>query len=322
MKTMSGIAAAALTAALIAPAAAQTYPDRPIRVILPVPAGGTPDVVARLVTPGMAEDLGHQLVVDNRAGAGGLIAAELAAHAVPDGYTLFLTSPGSLTILPHVTKNVPYDADRDFAPIGLISTGPFLLLTHPSVPAKSVRELIALAKAEPGKLNYSSSGNGTANHFAMERFKYAAGINLTHIPYKGAPQAVVDIIAGRINVTFNSIPPVLQHIKSGRLNALGIAGMRRAPQLPEVPTLNEAGVSKFEAGSWLGLLAPARTPKPIIARLNRAMVKALSNADTRSKIEGQGSEAVGNSPEAFGAMLRQESQENARIVKLAGVKVD
>jgi tripartite-type tricarboxylate transporter receptor subunit TctC len=199
-------AAASLAAALPSIAGAQNYPDKPIRVIVPVPAGGTPDVVARMVAPGLSNLLGQQLVIDNRGGAGGLIGGEMAAKAVPDGYTLFFSSPGSLTILPHLQKHVNYDTLRDFAPISLVSIGPFLLITHPSVPAKTVKELLALAKAEPGKLNYASAGNGAANHLAMELFKSMANVNITHVPYKGAPQAVTDLIGGSVNLMFNSIP--------------------------------------------------------------------------------------------------------------------
>jgi tripartite-type tricarboxylate transporter receptor subunit TctC len=301
---------------------AQTYPSKPIRVILPVPAGGTPDVLARNVTPGIAEMLGQSLVIDNRGGAGGRIAAELVARAAPDGYTIFLTSPGALTIVPHVSKNVPYDTHKDFAPIGLISKGAFLLLVHPSVPVKSVKELIALARSEPGKLNYSSAGNGTANHLAMEHFKSVAGVNFTHVPYKGAPQAVTDLLAGRVSVTMNSIPPILAHIKAGRLLPLAVAGAKRSPLLPGVPTANEAGVPNFEAGSWLGLAAPGKTPKRIIARLSEVMVKAVNAPATRSRIEALGAEPVASSPAEFAALIRREWELNAKIIKAAGVKVD
>ena len=303
-------------------AAAQAYPDKPIRVIVPVPAGGTPDVVARMVAPGLSTLLGQQLVIDNRGGAGGLIGAELAAKAIPDGYTLFFSSPGSLTILPHLQKQVAYDALKDFAPISLVSIGPFLLITHPSVPARTVKELIALARAEPGKLNYASAGNGAANHLAMELFKSMAGVNVTHVPYKGAPQAVTDLIGGSVNLMFNSIPPVLQHIKTGRLRLLGVASAKRSPQLPDVPTISEAGVPGYEAITWFGLLAPAKTPKAIIGRLNDVMVKVVHAPDLKSQLEIQGYDPVGSSPEAFAAFIRAESEKYAKVVKFSGAKVD
>jgi len=313
----------ALAAALLAPlAAAQNYPHKPIRVIVSVPAGGTPDVTARLVTPGLSSLLGQQLVVDNRGGAGGLIGAELAANATPDGYTLFISSPGALTILPHLRKSVPYDTLRDFAPIGLISIGPFLLITHPSVPARTVKELIALAKAQPGKLNYASAGNGTANHLAMELFKSMAGINITHVPYKGAPQAVTDVLAGHMNMMFNSIAPIVAHIKSERVRVLGIAGAKRSSQLPDVPTISEAGVPGFEAVNWFGMFAPAKTPKKIITRLNEALVKVVNTPEIRSQFEALGADPVGSSPEAFAAFVRRDLEKYAKVVKLSGAKVD
>jgi tripartite-type tricarboxylate transporter receptor subunit TctC len=313
------VAAAALLPAL---GVAQSYPDRPIRVIVPVPAGGTPDVVARMVQPGLSSLLGQQLVIDNRGGAGGLIGADLAAKAVPDGYTLFFSSPGSLTILPHLQKQVAYDTLRDFAPISLVSIGPFLLITHPSLPVKTVKELLALAKSEPGKLNYASAGNGAANHLAMELFKSMAGVNITHVPYKGAPQAVTDLIGGSVNLMFNSIPPVLQHIKSGRLKLLGVSSAKRSPQLPDVPTVSEAGVPGYESITWFGLLAPAKTPKPIVARLNEALVKVVRAPEMKSQLELQGYDPVGSSAAEFSAFIRSESEKYAKVVKVSGAKVD
>ena len=314
----------AMAAVMLLPqlAAAQAYPDKPIRVIVPVPAGGTPDVVARMVQPGLSSLLGQQLVIDNRGGAGGLIATEIAARAVPDGYTLFFSSPGPLTILPHLQKKIAYDPMRDFAPVSLICIGPFLLIAHPAVPVKAVKELIALAKAEPGKLNYASAGNGTPNHLAMELFKSVAGVNMTHVPYKGAPQAVTDLIGGSVNLMFNSIPPALPHIKSGRLKLLAVAGGRRSPQLPDVATISEAGVPGFEAITWFGLLAPARTPKQIVARLNELLLKVVRAPDIKSRFEVLGYEVVGSSPQEFASFIRVESEKYAKAVKLSGAKVD
>jgi tripartite-type tricarboxylate transporter receptor subunit TctC len=302
--------------------AAQAYPARPVRVILGVPAGGTPDVLARTVTPAMSDLLGQQLVVDNRGGAGGRIGAEIAAKAAPDGYTLFMTSPGALTIAPHVTKDLPYDALKDFAPVSLIATGPFLLIVHPSVPAKTVKEVIALDKAAPGKLNYASSGSGTPNHMAMELFKSMAGVGFHHVPYKGAPQAVTDLLGGRVSVTMNSIGPVLAHIKAGKLRALGIAGTRRSPALPDVPTIAESGVPGYESGSWMGLLAPAKTPQKIVARLNAIAVKTVHSPETHARLEALGAVPVGDSPQHFAARIRREHEQNGKIVKTAGARIE
>jgi len=322
MNRMLSILAVFAIALVAAPAGAQKYPDRPIRVLVSVPAGGTPDVLARTVTPAMSELLGQQLVIDNRGGAGGRISAELTAQAAPDGYTLFMTSPGALTIVPHIGKDVPYNTLRDFAPIGLVAGGPFLLIVHPAVPVRTVKDLLVLGKGEPGKLLYSSAGNGTANHLAMELFKSMAGVNFTHVPYKGAPQAVTDLLGGRVNVTMNSISPVLAHIRAGRLRPLGVASSKRSPQLPDVPTIAEAGVPGYQSGSWLGLLAPAKTPQKIIAYLNQVMVKAVRSTETRTRLEEQGAEAVGSTPEQFAAQIKREYEQNAKIVKLAGVRVD
>ena len=314
----------AATVITTAPAAyAQAWPTKPIRVIAPVPAGGTPDVVARMVTPGLSAILGQQLVVDNRGGAGGLIGAELAARAPPDGYTLFFSSPGSLTILPHLQKKATYDTLRDFVPVSLVCIGPFLLITHPSVQAKTVKELIALAKAEPGKLNYASAGNGAANHLAMELMKSTAGANITHVPYKGAPQAVTDVIGGNgVHLMLNSIPPVIQHIKAGRLRLLGVSSARRSPQLPEVPTISEAGVTGYESITWFGMLAPSGTPKDIVARLHGALVKVVREPETKSQFEKLGYDAVGGTPAEFSTYIRAEYEKYGKIVKLIGAKVD
>jgi tripartite-type tricarboxylate transporter receptor subunit TctC len=303
-------------------ASAQNYPTRPIRVILSVPAGATPDVTARLLTPGMAQLLGQQLVVDNRPGAGGMIGADIASKAAPDGYTVFISSPGALTILPHLRKDVPYDTLRDFAPVSLISIGPFVLITHPALPVKSVKELIALAKAQPGKLNYASAGNGVANHLAMELFKQMAGVDIVHVPYKGAPQAVTDVVAGNMNMMFNSIAPIVGHIKAARVRVLGIASPKRSPQLPDVPTISEAGVPGFEAVNWFGMFVPAKTPKPIVARLNEALVKVLHTDEVRSQYRKLGADAVGSTPEEFAAFVRRDIDQYARVVKLSGAKLD
>jgi tripartite-type tricarboxylate transporter receptor subunit TctC len=310
-------------ASLAAPAAAaQDYPVKPVRVVVAVPAGGTPDVLGRAVTPAMSTLLGQPLVLDNRGGAGGRIAAETVAAAQPDGYTVFMTSPPCLTILPHISK-VPYDTLRNFAPISLISTGDMLLLVPPASPIGSVKDLIARAKAAPCKLNYGSAGNGTANHIGMEVFKQMAGVNLTHVPYSGAPQSVTDLLGGRLDVMLNSIPPALPHVKSGRLRALAVAGAKRSPLLPEVPTVDEAsGLRGFQAGSWLGFLAPARTPGRIVARLNEIAVKAVNDPEVRSRLIAIGGDPVGNTPQEFAAFLKADYTKNGAAAKRAGLKIE
>ena len=301
---------------------ASTYPAKPVRVIVSVPAGGTPDVLARAVTPGISALLGQQLVMDNRGGAGGRIAAETVFVSAPDGYTLFMASSPCLTIGPHISK-VPYDTLRDFAPVSLIATGDMLLLTPPQSPIASVKDLIARARAAPGKLNYGSAGNGAANHIGMEVFKGMAGINLTHVPYAGAPQSVIDLMAGRLDVMLGSIPPVLPHVKTGRLRAIGVAGPARSALLPDVPTVDEAaGLHGFQAGNWLGLLAPARTPRAIVARLNAAAVQVVRDPETRARLIAIGGDPVGNSPQEFAAFLRADYEKNGTAAKKAGLKVD
>lgn len=311
-----------IAAVLIASAAgAQTYPVKPIRVIVSVPAGGTPDLTARLIMPTMSGNLGQPLVVDNRGGASGLIGAELAASAAPDGYTLLISSAGALAILPHLRK-VPFDTVKDFAPIGLISSGPFLLMIHPSLPARSVKDLIALAQSQPGKLNYSSAGNGAPNHLAMELFKSMAGVNIVHVPYRGAPQAVADLVGGQVPIGFNSIAPMMPHLKAERLRALGVASLKRSPQLPGVTTIAEAGVPGFEASNWFGMLAPAKTDPKIIARVSNALIEAMRSPDIQSRFIALGADPVGSSPAEFAAFIRRETERYAKVVRISGAKLD
>ena len=317
---------AVLTSVAVAPAAQAAapanYPDRPIRLILPVPAGGTADVTMRILAPQIASALGYQLVIDNRGGAGGIIGAEMAAKALPDGYTLMMSSSGPLTILPHLQKKMPYAPLTDFTPVTLISSGPFFLITQPNAPYRNIKDFIAMAKAEPGKINYASAGNGSPNHLASELFRSMAGIDLIHVPYKGAPQAVTDVLAGHVAVTYSSLLPIIQHIKSGRARAIGSSGSKRSPQLPDVPTIAESGVPGYEYVSWFGLVAPAGTPREIIRKLNSVFVQAVQSPESRSQFESQGSEAIGNSPEEFGKMIRYEYDRNAKVVKTSGMKID
>lgn len=322
---MSGlwrIAALALCALHVLPAAAQQWPDKPVRVILSVPAGATPDFTARLIFPGLSQQLGVSLVADNRAGGGGVIGAEIASRAAPDGYTLFISSPGALTILPHLRKGLPYDTLRDFQPVSLISVGPFVLMAHPSVPAKNIQELIALAKAQPGKLNYASAGNGVANHLAGELFKQMAGVDIVHVPYKGAPQAVSDVLAGHMQLMFNSIAPIVPHIKSGKIRVLGVASAQRSPQMPELPTIAESGVPGFEAVNWFGMFAPAKTPRTIVNRVNAAVAGTIKSPEMQARFIALGADPVGSSVEEFTAYVRRDMEKYARIVKVSGARID
>lgn len=303
-------------------AQAAEWPDKPIRVILSVPAGATPDVTARLVFPGLSQQLGVSLVADNRAGGGGVIGAEIVAKSAPDGYTLFISSPGALTILPHMRKGIPYDTIRDFAPVSLISIGPFVLMTHPSVPAKTIKELIALAKSQPGKLNYASAGNGVANHLAGELFKQMAGIDIVHVPYKGAPQAVTDVLAGHMNMMFNSVAPIVGYIKTGKIRVLGIASLQRSPQLPDVPTIHESGVPGFEAVNWFGMFAPGKTPRNIVNRVNAALVKTVKTPEMQSQFIALGADPVGSTVEEFTAFVRRDMEKYEKVVRISGAKVD
>jgi tripartite-type tricarboxylate transporter receptor subunit TctC len=301
---------------------AQNYPAKPVRILVPVPASGTADVLARMLTPAMSRLLGQQMVIDNRGGAGGMIGAELAARAAPDGYTLLMCSQGPLTILPHLQKNVPYDTLSDFAAVSLISAGTYVLVTHPATPFRTIKDLVAAAKAEPGKINYASAGNGAPNHLASELFKNMAGVNLRHVPYKGAPQSIVDVLGGHVPVIFGSIPQLAPHVKAARLRALGVSHTQRITQLPDVPTISEAGVPGYEFYAWFGMLAPAKTPKPRLQRIHEGLLTALRAPETSSQFEAQGSDPVGNSAEEFAVFLRREYDKTARVVKASGLKVD
>ncbi|MFZ9150332.1 MAG: Bug family tripartite tricarboxylate transporter substrate binding protein [Burkholderiales bacterium] len=322
MKTTLKAALSVVMALAAFAAQAAEWPDKPIRVILSVPAGATPDVTARLVFPGLSQQLGVSLVADNRAGGGGVIGAEIAAKSAPDGYTLFISSPGALTILPHMRKGIPYDTIRDFAPVSLISIGPFVLMTHPSVPAKTIKELIALAKSQPGKLNYASAGNGVANHLAGELFKQMAGIDIVHVPYKGAPQAVTDVLAGHMNMMFNSVAPIVGYIKTGKIRVLGIASLQRSPQLPDVPTIHESGVPGFEAVNWFGMFAPGKTPRNIVNRVNAALVKTVKTPEMQSQFIALGADPVGSTVEEFTAFVRRDMEKYEKVVRISGAKVD
>ena len=305
----------------IAPADAQKYPTKPIRFIVPFAPGGGTDILARLLAPRLTESLGQPVVVDNRGGAGGVIGADLAAKAPADGHTIVLGSPGALTINPNLQK-VPYDPIRDFAPIILCTISPFTLVVHPSLPVQSVKDLIALARAKPGSLNFGSGGNGSVAHFSAEQFKALAKVDIVHVPYKGSAAYIPDLIGGRLQLAFENLPAILPHVRSGKVRMLAVGTKTRSTLVPDIPTVDEAGVKGYESSTTFGVLAPARTPAAIIARLNREASKALQLPESREKLSAIGLEPVGGTPQQYAAHIKEELAKYARVVKATGIKVN
>ena len=305
----------------IAVANAQQYPARPVRFVVPFAPGGGTDVLARLLAQRLFDPLGQPVVVDNRPGAGGVIGAEIAARAPADGYTIVLGSPGPLTINPNLQR-VPYDTLRDFAPITLATISPFVLVLHPSVAAGSVKDLIALARAKPGQLNYGSAGTGSVSHFSSEQFKALAGVDVVHVPYKGAGPYLIDLVGGRLQMAFENLPTVLAHVRAGKLKALAVGTKSRSTAMPAVPTVVEAGVAGYESSTAFGVLAPAKTPAAVVARLNRELVKIIHSPDIKEQMTAQGVEAVGGTPQQYAAHLKEELAKYGRIIKAAGIKVE
>jgi tripartite-type tricarboxylate transporter receptor subunit TctC len=313
-----------LTAALLCiagAAAAQTYPVKPIRMLIGFAPGGGTDIVGRIVAQKLGEALGHQVIADNRAGASGQLAAELVAKAAPDGYTIMMAHIAAISILPSLSK-LPYDPLKDFAPISLAAIGPNLLVVHPSLPVRSVKELIALAKARPGELQFASAGAGTVQHLAGELFKLQAKVDMLHVPYKGSGQSIVDLIAGQVHMDFDSVPPVINYVRQGRLRALAVTSAKRFSLLPDIRTIEESGVPGFDMSTWWGLVAPAAMGKDAIGRLQTETVKLLRQPDVKEKIAFAGAETVGNTPEEFAAYIRTETAKYARIVKAANIKLE
>ncbi|MBI2296612.1 MAG: tripartite tricarboxylate transporter substrate binding protein [Betaproteobacteria bacterium] len=307
--------------AVVPVARAAEYPLRPIRVIVPFPAGGNADLLARIMAQKMSEAWKQTVVVDNRAGAAGIIGAEAVARAAPDGHTLLMGTTGTLTTNPAVYSKLPYDSLRDFAPVSNFADSPFLLVAHPSLPVRTVKEVIALAKARPGQLHYASFGPGSSAHLVGEMLRSTARIEIVHVAYKGGPPALADLIGGHIEMMFNLLPIVVPHVKSGRLRAIAVTASKRAPALPEVPTFAEAGIPDFEAGSWYGVLAPAGTPKEIIAKLSSEISRILSLADVRQRLAAEGAEPIGNTPEQFAEQIRRDLARWAKIARDARVRV-
>ncbi len=294
------------------------YPNRPIRMIAPSSAGGPVDVIARAIAINLGEVLGQQIVVDNRAGAAGLIGAEIVAKSAPDGYTLLMGFSGPLAIVPHLVKQVPYDTNRDFTPIVLAASAPYVLLVHPALPVKSVKDLINLAKAQPGKLLFASGGTGVGIHMAGELLNVAAGVKITHVPYKGAGPGMTALLAGEVNMMFNGLSAALPQVKAGRLRALAVGGDKRSALLPELPTVAESGL-QFNTSGWYGVLGPAGLPRALVTKLRADTLRALAAPETKDRMTALAVETIGSTPEAFAELLKQEYAQWGKVVKAAGL---
>lgn len=312
---------AAVLAAAAAAVGAQNYPAKPVRVVVTFPPGSGADIVARTITPRLAEAYGQQFVIDNRAGASGNLGAEIAAHAAPDGYTLLFT-PASVASSQALYQKLGYNLQKDLDPIALIASAPFVLVVHPSLPVKTVKDLIALAKAKPGQLLYASTGNGGSPHLATELFKIEARIDIVHIPYKGTPPAVTDLIAGQVSMMFANTLSVLPYVNSGRLHALAISSAKRSAAAPALPTIAETGMPGFEASTWFGMLAPTGTPKDIVVRLNSEIRKIVQTKNVHDALIAQGADPIGSTAEEFRARIRADIEKWARTIKAAGVRAE
>ena len=306
-------------------ALAQAYPTKPVTIIVPFAAGGTTDILARIIGQALTTELGQSVIVDNRAGAGGNIGASMAAKSPADGYTLFMGTVGTHAINAinaSLYKKMPFDPIKDFAPLTRVANVPNLLVANPAQPYKSVKELIAYAKANPGKVNFGSSGNGSSIHLSGELFKSLAKVDMVHVPYKGSAPAVTDLLGNLIGIMFDNMPLAIQHVRSGKLVPIAVTTAKRSPELPNVPTIAEAGVPCYEATSWFGMFAPAGTPAPVLAKLNSALVKVLNQAEVKKKINEQGAETTSETPEQFAAFIQAESVKWGKVVKESGASLD
>lgn len=311
---------AALLAGSACAASAQSYPVKPIRFIVPSTPGGSVDTLARTVGPRLADKWGQQVIVDNRSGAGGTIAGELVAKAPPDGYTLLVGTVASLATNVSLQKKLPYDPLKDFAPVTLIATQNLMLLVHPSLPVKSVKELTTLAKKKPGSLSFSSAGNGTGGHLSGELYKLLAGVDLLHVPYKGVAPAMVDVVSGQVTMTFASIISGSAQVRASRLRALAVTGARRSIAMSELPTMMEAGVASYESATWYGIVAPAGTPADIVNRLNSEIVAILKSPEMNDRLSKEGADPVGNTPAEFARHIQTEIEKWRKVIRAAGIQ--
>jgi len=312
-------ALALLAAAMAAHAIAQSYPTKAIRMIVPFPPGGPNDILGRVIAQRLSEQLGQQVVIDNRGGAGGLIGAEIAARAAPDGYTLLFGGTATLAINPGLHKKLPYDPLKDFAAVSLVGTAPSMLVVHPSLPVKTVKDLIALARAKPGQLNFASAGVGTPPHLAGELFKSMAGVDMTHVPYKGGGPALNDLLGGQIGVYFSGISSALPYVKEGRLRGVAVTSAKRTAVMPELPTVAESGLPGYEVGNWYAIVAPTGTAPAIIARLNGEIVRALAAAEVKKRFLELAADPIGSAPAELAKYNRSEIAKWARALKAAGI---
>ncbi len=321
MRTTPFFLLAAAALALAADAPAQSFPTRPVRIIVPFPAGGPSDILTRMMGPKLTDLWGQQVVVDNRPGAGTIIGTDLVAKAAPDGYTLVMVYTGHATN-PGLHSKLPYDTLRDFAPVTLATTLPIIVVAHPSLPAGSVKELIALAKARPGQIAFATSGNGSTGHLAGELFKSVARVNLLHIPYKGSAPAIADVLGGQVAIPFDGLPAALPHVQAGKLRAIAMTSLERSPLLPDVATIAESGFPGFSSDAWFGVLAPARTPPAVVQQLNANMVKVLQLPEIRDRLVAMGYRPIANTPEQFDAFIRAEIAKWGKVIKESGARLD
>jgi tripartite-type tricarboxylate transporter receptor subunit TctC len=318
---VSGVAVCLSSALMVGAVHAQSWPTKPIKFIVPYPPGGGTDVIARIVQEPLAKELGQQVIIDNRGGAGGSIGSALAAQSPSDGYTVLFTL-SSHTINPSFYPRLPFDTEKDFSPVVTIASLPQILVANPNFPAKTVKEVIEMAKAKPGSISYASVGNGSPGHLAGAMMATDAGVDMVHIPYRGGGPAITDVIAGQVPLLWVSIPAAAQFVKSGKVKALAVSTVKRSAVFPDVPTMAESGFKDFEVDSWYAMFAPASTPKPIIERLNKAALKVLAQPEVKEKLLSQGAEAVGDSPAQLGAVVKKEIAKWKQVVKAANIKVD
>jgi tripartite-type tricarboxylate transporter receptor subunit TctC len=322
IKVILAFVIAAGSTVTVGPVAAQSYPTKPVRLIVPFSPGGTTDITARLMAQKMSVAWKQTVMVDNRPGASGMIGADLTAKSAPDGYTVLVSSTQEIAINQHVFDKMTYNPEKDFAPVTLASITPLILVVHPSLPVRSVRELIGLARARPAQLTFASPGAGSVQHLSGELLKTIGRINMVHVPYKGAGQLMPDLLGGQVLMFFAGMPPVMPHVRAGKLRALIVTTTTRSPATPEIPTMIEAGVPGFDISNWFGVFVPAGTPKDIITNLNTEMVRALRQPDVKEKLSSQGAEAVGNTPDELDRFVRAEIAKYSQLVKASGVRAE